>query len=60
MKLHQLTGMKSGHEVIKLFMLNSTEHNISTAHKTKMLKNKDIFCLQTLRCCIYMIHAHKR
>ena len=25
-------------------MLNSAEHEISTAHKTKMLKNKDCFC----------------
>ena len=34
------------------FMLNSTEHKISIAHKTKMLK-KDISCFQTLGCCIY-------
>ena len=40
-----------------LFMLNSTEHEISTAHKTKMLKIKDVSCFQTLRCCIY--HANK-
>ena len=34
------------------FMLNSTEHEISTAHK---IKNKDFSCFQTLRCCIYQI-----
>ena len=49
-------------EVIKLFfMLNSTEHEISTAHKklikTKMLKNNEFSCFQTLRCFIY--HAYK-
>ena len=27
------------------FMLNSTEHEISTALKTKMLKNNDLFAL---------------
>ena len=31
-------------------MLNST----STALKTKMLKNKDFTCFQTLRCNIYL------
>ena len=31
-----------------VFMLNSTEHEISTAHKTQMLKKVDIFC-----CRIY-------
>ena len=41
----------------KLFMLNSTEHGISTAHKIIMLKNKDFSYFQTLRCCIY--HANK-
>ena len=39
------------------YVLNLTEHEISTAHKTKVLKNKDFSCFQTLRCCIY--HAHK-
>ena len=28
-------------------MLNSTEHGISTAHKTEMLKNKDFSYFQT-------------
>ena len=31
-----------GPEVIKNFMLNSTEHEISTAHKTKMSSNEDV------------------
>ena len=35
------------------FILNSTEHEISTAHKT----NKEITCFKSLRCCIY--HANK-
>ena len=35
------------------FMLNSTEHGISTAYKTKMLKNNDLSRFQALRCCIY-------
>ena len=35
------------------FLLNSTEHEISNAHTTKMLKIKDVSCFQTLRCCIY-------
>ena len=34
-----------GHEVIKLFMLNSTENEISNAHKTKMLTIEDFFLL---------------
>ena len=33
------------------YLLNSTEHQISTAHKTKMLKNKDIARFQAPRCC---------
>ena len=36
--------LRTSPEVIKtFFMPNSTEHEISTAHKTKMLKNKDFF-----------------
>ena len=31
------------------FMLNSTEHEISSAHKTDMLKNQ-LSCFQTFRC----------
>ena len=30
----------TGPEVIKLFMLNSTEHEISTAHKNKITTKK--------------------
>ena len=41
---------------LPFFMLNSTEPEISTAHKTKMLKNEDS-CFQTIKCCIY--HANK-
>ena len=38
-------------EVIKLcLMLNSTVHEISTAYKTKIPKNKDFFCFYTIRC----------
>ena len=33
-----------------VFMLNSTEHEISTAHKTKILTNKEVSCLKSLRC----------
>ena len=39
------------------FMLNSAEHEISTAHKTKIPTNEEIYCIKSLRCCIY--HAHK-
>ena len=47
---------RPGPKVINLFMLNSIEHEISAAHKTEMLKNKEFSCFQTLRC-IY--HANK-
>ena len=47
-----------GPEVIKLFfMLNSTEHEITTDHKTKIPTDKDVSCFKSLRCCIY--HAYK-
>ena len=36
-------------------MLNSTEHAILTASKSKLLKG--FSCAQALRCCIY--HAYK-
>ena len=36
-------------------MLNSNEHEIATAHKTKMLKNKYPSCIQMLKCCIYKV-----
>ena len=42
-----------GPKVIKLFfMLNSTEHKISTAHKTKIPTNKEVTCFMSLRCGI--------
>ena len=34
-------------------MLNSTEHEISTGHKTKTLKNKYFSSFKTPRCYIY-------
>ena len=34
-------------------MFNSTEHEISTAHKTKIPTNKDVSCFKYLRRCIY-------
>ena len=39
-------------------MLNSTEHEISSAHKTKIPTKKEVSCFKSLRCCIY--HANKR
>ena len=39
------------------FMLNSTEHEISTALKTKLPTNKEVSSFKSLRCCIY--HANK-
>ena len=36
-----------------LFMLSSTEHEISTDQKNENAKNKDISCFQTLKCCVY-------
>ena len=36
-----------------LFILNSNEHEVSTGHKTKMLKKKDIFCFKTVQCGVY-------
>ena len=46
-------------EAISLIKLQAlvTEHEISTAHKNKMLKNKDISCFKTLRCCIMLIYV---
>ena len=39
------------------FMLNSNEHDISLLIRTKILKNEDFSCFQTIRYCIY--HANK-
>ena len=54
-KIYQIT---SGPEVIKFFfILNSTEHEISTAYKTRIQTNKEVSCFKSLRCCI--LPAHK-
>ena len=39
------------------FMVNSTEHEISTVHKTKIPTNEEFYGFNSLRCCIY--HANK-
>ena len=39
------------------FMLNSTEHEISTAHKNKIQTNEEVSCFKSPRSCIY--HANK-
>ena len=39
------------------FMLNSTEHDISTAYKSKIPKSEEVSYFKTLRCGIY--HANK-
>ena len=36
-----MSNESSGLQVIKLFVLNSTEDAISTPHKSEMLKNKE-------------------
>ena len=36
-------------------MLNSTEHDISTAHKTKMPINEEVSCFKSLRCWFIML-----
>ena len=40
------------------FMLNSTEHKISTAKKTKIPTNEEISCFKSLRCCIYLANVN--
>ena len=40
------------------FILNSTEHEISTAHKTKIPTFKEVSCFQFLRC-IYLANKCK-
>ena len=32
-------------------MLNSAEHDISTAHKAKVPTNEEVSCFKSLRCC---------
>ena len=38
-------------------MHNSSEHEITSAHKTKIPTNKEVSYFKSLRCCIY--HANK-
>ena len=46
--------------VIKLFfMFNSTENEISTAHKIKVPISKEVSCFKSLRCCIYHVNNVK-
>ena len=45
-KLNNLGAMARGYKTF--FIFNSTEHEISTAHKSKMLKIKDYFS------CVYI------
>ena len=49
---------RTGPEVKVYFLLNSTDHEISTAHKLKRL-NKGFACFQTLGCCIYILISVK-
>ena len=44
-----------GPEVIKLFMLNSTEHKISTVHKIKMQTNREVSCFKSIKWCIILL-----
>ena len=45
-------------EVIKLFfILNSNEHELFTAHKIKKHTNEEVYCCNSLSCCVY--HANK-
>ena len=36
-------------------MLKSTEHEISTAQKNKILRKNDLYCFKMLRCYIYHV-----
>ena len=38
------------------FMLNSTEHEVSSAHKTIIPTNVEVSCFKSLRCCVYPAH----
>ena len=42
-------------EVIKLFIRNSTKHEISTAHKTKIPTNKEVSCFKSLSFVFIML-----
>ena len=54
--LKRVNLVLAGPEVIKLLSC-SIEHQISTAHKTKIPTNEEVSCFKSLRCCIY--HANK-
>ena len=41
------------------FMLNSTEHEVSSAHKTIIPTNVEVSCFKSLRCCFYPAHKCK-
>ena len=43
----------------KTVMFNTTEHEISTAHKTKTPTNEDVSCFKSTRCCIYHANTYK-
>ena len=42
---------------ILTFISRITEHEISTAYKTKIPTNEEVSCSKSHRCCIY--HANK-
>ena len=54
---HVLLVFSTGPEVIKLFMLNSTEQEIKLLIKTNIPKNEEVSCFKSLRCGIY--HANE-
>ena len=58
MKLHvpstHLDTWPWGYKTI--FVLNSTEHEISTSHKSKMLKNKDFLAIRRSDVFIMLIN----
>ena len=49
------TRLRQAQDYKTFFMLNSTEHEISTAHKTKIPTNEEIYCFKSLRCCIFVM-----
>ena len=50
--------VKPSPEVIKLFfILNSNEHELFTAYKIKIQTNEEVYCCNSLSCCVY--HANK-
>ena len=36
------------------FMINSNEHEISTAHKNLSTENEEVYCFRPLRCCLFV------